>query len=237
MQAEGRPRAATVPHLAVHRFGAIALSRHAKIPAPFRCIAARRHRKSADYFPNRARHGASPFPPRAFAAAYLEQLSSMSASIFAAVEMAPRDPILGLNEAAPTPGRKRSTSASACILRRQRQDPGLLAAVRTAGRPAVEASAMPRGYQPIEGPRPTTRRCRACSSARTRPAAKRPDHHRRRPSAAPALKVGADYLKRLSGATGLHQRPEAGRTTARAVQNPPAFRSKTTPTTTPPPAA
>ena len=71
-------------------------------------------------------------------------------SLFAAVELAPRDPILGLNEAfnADTrtdqgqPWRRR-------VLRREGKMP-LLRAVRDAEKARVEA-ALPRGYLPIEG--------------------------------------------------------------------------------------
>ncbi len=75
----------------------------------------------------------------------------MSSSIFAAVEMAPRDPILGLNEAfnADTRGTKVNLGVGVYF-----DDSGkipLLAAVKAAEETRLKA-APPRGYQPIEGP-------------------------------------------------------------------------------------
>ena len=71
-------------------------------------------------------------------------------SLFSAVEMAPRDPILGLNEqfAADTNPKKVNLGVGVYF-----DDNGkipLLAAVKTAEDARVKA-ALPRGYQPIEG--------------------------------------------------------------------------------------
>jgi aromatic-amino-acid transaminase len=121
----------------------------------------------------------------------------MSASIFAAVEMAPRDPILGLNEAfnADTradqgqPRRRR-------LLRRQRQDPA--ARRRAAAEKARLEGMPPRGYQPIEGPPPTTARG---AEPAVRQGLRAARHGRvvtiQALGGTGALKVGADYLKRL----------------------------------------
>jgi aromatic-amino-acid transaminase len=117
-------------------------------------------------------------------------------SLFAAVEMAPRDPILGLNEAfnadAPDQGQPRRRR----VLRRQRQDsPARRRQApprRPAWKPCRRAATSPSRARP-----PTTTRCRTCCSA--------PIHADRDGRVVTveglggtgALKVGADYLKRL----------------------------------------
>lgn len=75
----------------------------------------------------------------------------MSASIFAAVEMAPRDPILGLNEAFNADARTDKVNLGVGVYYDDNGKIPLLAAVRTAEKARLEA-APPRGYQPIEGP-------------------------------------------------------------------------------------
>ncbi|NMG64211.1 aminotransferase class I/II-fold pyridoxal phosphate-dependent enzyme [Azoarcus indigens] len=74
----------------------------------------------------------------------------MSASIFAAVEMAPRDPILGLNEAFAADTRAEKVNLGVGVYYDDNGKIPLLAAVRAAEKARLEA--MPaRGYQPIEG--------------------------------------------------------------------------------------
>ena len=74
----------------------------------------------------------------------------MSASIFAAVEMAPRDPILGLNEAFGADTRAEKVNLGVGVYYDDNGKIPLLAAVRTAEKARLEAM-PPRGYQPIEG--------------------------------------------------------------------------------------
>jgi aromatic-amino-acid transaminase len=75
----------------------------------------------------------------------------MSASIFANVEMAPRDPILGLNEAYNADPRTEKVNLGVGVYYDDNGKIPLLAAVRAAEKARLEA-ALPRGYQPIEGP-------------------------------------------------------------------------------------
>jgi len=75
----------------------------------------------------------------------------MSASIFAAVEMAPRDPILGLNEAYAADPRAEKVNLGVGVYYDDSGKIPLLAAVKAAEKARLEAM-PPRGYQPIEGP-------------------------------------------------------------------------------------
>ncbi|THF67146.1 aspartate/tyrosine/aromatic aminotransferase [Pseudothauera nasutitermitis] len=75
----------------------------------------------------------------------------MSASIFAAVEMAPRDPILGLNEAFNADTRSEKVNLGVGVYYDDNGKIPLLGAVRAAEKARLEAQ-PPRGYQPIEGP-------------------------------------------------------------------------------------
>ncbi|MGL1834993.1 amino acid aminotransferase [Rhodocyclaceae bacterium SMB388] len=75
----------------------------------------------------------------------------MSASIFANVEMAPRDPILGLTEAFNADTRAEKVNLGVGVYYDDNGKVPLLAAVRAAEKTRFEAAA-PRGYQPIEGP-------------------------------------------------------------------------------------
>ena len=75
----------------------------------------------------------------------------MSASIFANVEMAPRDPILGLNEGFAADTRAEKVNLGVGVYYDDNGKIPLLAAVRQAEKTRLEA-APARGYQPIEGP-------------------------------------------------------------------------------------
>ena len=75
----------------------------------------------------------------------------MSSSIFAAVELAPRDPILGLNEAFNADTRSTKVNLGVGVYFDDNGKIPLLGAVRAAEKARLEA-APPRGYQPIEGP-------------------------------------------------------------------------------------
>jgi len=122
----------------------------------------------------------------------------MSSSIFAAVEMAPRDPILGLNESFNADPRTTKVNLGVGVYFDDNGKIPLLSAVKAAEKARMEAQ-PPRGYQPIEGAvaynqavqnlifgkgsdilndgRVVTAQCLGGTGA---------------------LKVGADYLKRLS---------------------------------------
>ena len=74
----------------------------------------------------------------------------MSSSIFAAVEMAPRDPILGLTEAFNADTRTTKVNLGVGVYYDENGKLPLLAAVKVAEKKRLEA-APARGYQPIEG--------------------------------------------------------------------------------------
>ncbi|NMG31470.1 amino acid aminotransferase [Aromatoleum evansii] len=126
----------------------------------------------------------------------------MPASIFAAVEMAPRDPILGLNEAFNTDARTDKVNLGVGVYYDDNGKIPLLAAVKTAEKARLEAM-PPRGYQPIEGP--------AAYNTAVQNLLFGKDSHLiangqvvtvQALGGTGALKVGADYLKRLlPGAT------------------------------------
>jgi len=121
----------------------------------------------------------------------------MTASLFAAVEMAPRDPILGLNEAFNAEKNPAKVNLGVGVYFGDDGKIPLLAAVKAAEKARLETQ-PPRGYQPIEGTpayngavqnllfgkdsellaagRAVTAQCLGGTGA---------------------LKVGADYLKRL----------------------------------------
>ncbi len=121
----------------------------------------------------------------------------MSTSLFAAVEMAPRDPILGLNEAYNAEKNPAKVNLGVGVYFGDDGKIPLLAAVKAAEKARLETQ-PPRGYQPIEGTpayngavqnlmfgkdsellaagRAVTAQCLGGTGA---------------------LKVGADYLKRL----------------------------------------
>ncbi len=75
----------------------------------------------------------------------------MTSSIFAAVEMAPRDPILGLNEAFNADTRATKVNLGVGVYCDDSGKIPLLAAVRAAEKARLDALPS-RGYQPIEGP-------------------------------------------------------------------------------------
>ncbi|MCZ4305836.1 aspartate/tyrosine/aromatic aminotransferase [Zoogloeaceae bacterium G21618-S1] len=74
----------------------------------------------------------------------------MTSSIFAAVEMAPRDPILGLNEAFQADTRAEKVNLGVGVYYDDNGKIPLLAAVKVAEEQRNKL-APPRGYQPIEG--------------------------------------------------------------------------------------
>lgn len=122
----------------------------------------------------------------------------MSSSIFAAVEMAPRDPILGLNEAFNADTRDTKVNLGVGVYFDDNGKIPLLGAVKAAEDVRLKA-APPRGYQPIEGPAAYNTAVQnllfgkdsallANGQVITAQAI----------GGTGALKIGADYLKRLS---------------------------------------
>ncbi|HKT93736.1 MAG TPA: amino acid aminotransferase [Paraburkholderia sp.] len=71
-------------------------------------------------------------------------------SLFSAVELAPRDPILGLNEAYNADARATKVNLGVGVYTNEEGKIPLLRAVREAEKARVEAG-LPRGYLPIEG--------------------------------------------------------------------------------------
>ena len=128
----------------------------------------------------------------------------MSLSIFAAVEMAPRDPILGLNEAFNADPRDTRVNLGVGVYFDDNGKLPLLAAVRIAEEARLLA-APPRGYQPIEGAPAYNQAVQnllfgkdstllANGQVITAQAL----------GGTGALKVGADYLKRLNPDAKVH---------------------------------
>jgi aromatic-amino-acid transaminase len=121
----------------------------------------------------------------------------MTSSIFAAVEMAPRDPILGLNESFNADTRTTKVNLGVGVYFDDKGKIPLLGAVKMAEKSRMEA--MPaRGYQPIEGPGVYNQAVQTLlfgkgsdllSEGRVVTAEAL--------GGTGALKVGADYLKRL----------------------------------------
>jgi aromatic-amino-acid transaminase len=121
----------------------------------------------------------------------------MSSSIFAAVEMAPRDPILGLNEAFNADTRSTKVNLGVGVYYTDEGKIPLLGAVKAAEEARLK-TAPARGYQPIEGAAAYNNAVQgllfgkeseltAAGRAITVEAL----------GGTGALKVGADYLKRL----------------------------------------
>ena len=128
----------------------------------------------------------------------------MTSSIFAAVEMAPRDPILGLTEAFNGDSRPNKVNLGVGVYYDDNGKIPLLAAVRTAEKVRLEA-APARGYQPIEGLGAYNQSVQnlvfgkessllAEGRVLTIEAL----------GGTGALKVGADYLKRLLPSSAVH---------------------------------
>ncbi len=121
----------------------------------------------------------------------------MSDSIFSNVEMAPRDPILGLTEAYNADSRTDKVNLGVGVYYDDYGKIPLLAAVRKAEKNRVDA-ALPRGYQPIDGS--------AAYNANVQQLLFGKDSELltagrvitiQALGGTGALKVGADYLKRL----------------------------------------
>jgi aromatic-amino-acid transaminase len=126
----------------------------------------------------------------------------MPTSIFAAVEMAPRDPILGLNEAFNADPRTDKVNLGVGVYYDDNGKIPLLAAVRAAEKARLEAM-PPRGYQPIEGTVAYNNAVQNLLLGQESPLlANGQVVTIQALGGTGALKVGADYLKRLlPGAT------------------------------------
>ncbi|MBI3140993.1 MAG: aspartate/tyrosine/aromatic aminotransferase [Rhodocyclales bacterium] len=121
----------------------------------------------------------------------------MSSSIFSAVEMAPRDPILGLTEAFNADARTTKVNLGVGVYYDDNGKVPLLAAVRAAEKARLEA-APARGYQPIEGPAAYNQAVQNLVFGAGSPLLA--DGRVTTVEAlggTGALKVGADYLRRL----------------------------------------
>ena len=121
----------------------------------------------------------------------------MSASIFAAVEMAPRDPILGLTEGFNADKNPNKVNLGVGVYYSDDGKIPLLNAVRAAEKARLEAM-PPRGYQPIEGAAAYNQAVQKLLFGESSPLLT--DGRvitAQCLGGTGALKVGADYLKRL----------------------------------------
>ena len=122
----------------------------------------------------------------------------MTSSIFAAVEMAPRDPILGLNEAFNADSRTTKVNLGVGVYFDDNGKIPLLGAVKSAEEVRLKA-APPRGYQPIEGAPAYNQAVQNLLFGKD--SALIADGQVLTAQAlggTGALKIGADYLKRLN---------------------------------------
>ncbi|MDN0082913.1 amino acid aminotransferase [Crenobacter sp. SG2305] len=128
----------------------------------------------------------------------------MTSSIFAAVEMAPRDPILGLNEAYNADTRATKVNLGVGVYYDDNGKIPLLAAVKTAERTRLETM-PPRGYQPIEGPAAYDQAVqKLLFGADSELLATGRVVTAQALGGTGALKIGADFLKRLNPAAKVY---------------------------------
>ncbi|MFZ4536804.1 amino acid aminotransferase [Propionivibrio sp.] len=121
----------------------------------------------------------------------------MTSSIFAAVEMAPRDPILGLNETFNADTRTTKVNLGVGVYFDDNGKIPLLGAVKVAEKARLEAM-PPRGYQPIEGLGAYNQAVQALLFGKDSTLlAEGRVVTAEALGGTGALKVGADYLKRL----------------------------------------
>jgi aromatic-amino-acid transaminase len=122
---------------------------------------------------------------------------TMTSSIFAAVEMAPRDPILGLNESFNADPRPTKVNLGVGVYFDDNGKIPLLGAVKIAEKARLEAM-PPRGYQPIEGLGAYNQAVQTLLFGKESPLlAEGRVVTAEALGGTGALKVGADYLKRL----------------------------------------
>ncbi|KMZ11136.1 Aromatic-amino-acid aminotransferase, partial [Candidatus Burkholderia humilis] len=119
-------------------------------------------------------------------------------SLFSAVELAPRDPILGLNEAFNADTRTTKVNLGAGVYTNEEGKIPLLRAVRKAEKACVDA-ALPRGYLPIDGIAAYDAAVQTLLLCKESPliAAGRVVTAQALGGTG-ALKIGADFLKRLN---------------------------------------
>jgi len=128
----------------------------------------------------------------------------MPASIFAAVEMAPRDPILGLTEAFNGDARPGKVNLGVGVYYDDNGKIPLLGAVRAAEQARL-AAMPPRGYQPIEGSAAYNSAVqKLLFGADSAQLANGQVVTIQALGGTGALKVGADYLRRLNPAAALY---------------------------------
>ena len=128
----------------------------------------------------------------------------MNSSIFAAVEMAPRDPILGLTEGFNADTRPLKVNLGVGVYCDDAGKIPLLAAVRNAEKTRIEA-APPRGYQPIDGLVAYNQAVQNLIFGEDSPLlAEGRVVTIEALGGTGALKVGADYLKRLQPTSKLY---------------------------------
>ena len=128
----------------------------------------------------------------------------MTSSIFAGVELAPRDPILGLNEAFNADARDTKVNLGVGVYSDDNGKIPLLGAVKAAEKARLEALPA-RGYQPIEGPAAYDKAVQNLlfGQASELLAAGRVVTAQALGGTG-ALKVGADFLKRLNPAAKVY---------------------------------
>ncbi|MDR2689102.1 MAG: aspartate/tyrosine/aromatic aminotransferase [Azoarcus sp.] len=128
----------------------------------------------------------------------------MSASLFAAVEMAPRDPILGLTEAFNADPRTDKVNLGVGVYYNDEGKLPLLAAVKAAEEARLKTQ-PPRGYQPIDGNAVYNQAVRELLFGK---GAELADNGSvvtiQALGGTGALKVGADYLRKLLPQATLH---------------------------------
>ena len=128
----------------------------------------------------------------------------MSDSLFAAVELAPRDPILGLTEAFNADSRAHKVNLGVGVYYGEDGKIPLLQAVRTAEEARLKA-APARGYQPIEGPAAYNQAVqKLLFGADSELLAAGRVLTAQSLGGTGALKLGADYLRRLLPGSSLH---------------------------------
>ena len=130
--------------------------------------------------------------------------ASPFASPFTAIELAPRDPILGLNEAFNADPRSDKTNLGVGVYYDTNGKIPLLACVKTAEAERV-AAALPRGYQPIEGPAAYNRAVQTLLLGAASPLlAESRVVTAQSIGGTGALKIGADFLFRQLGSRTIH---------------------------------
>ena len=130
--------------------------------------------------------------------------SSASSSVFAAVEMAPRDPILGLTEAYNADARPNKVNLGVGVYYGDDGKVPLLGPVKIAEKARLEAQ-VPRGYQPIDGAPAYNQAVQKLVFGAASPLlAEGRVVTIQALGGTGALKVGADFLKRIAPSAKLY---------------------------------